>query len=68
MSNGFGDAPIKIEGMGIKYDENAPDVVYEHTWETTTYVERRVPIELEYEAHTLIDNWLKAKGFDPEEI
>jgi len=34
----------------------------------TTYVERRVPIELEEEAHTLIDNWLKSKGFDPEEI
>ena len=33
-----------------------------------TYVERRVPEELEDEAHELIDNWLKSKGYDPEEI
>ena len=33
-----------------------------------TYVERRVPIELEDEAHELIDNWLKSKGYDPEAI
>ena len=34
----------------------------------TTYVERRVPVELEDEAHELLDNWLKSKGFDPREI
>jgi hypothetical protein len=34
----------------------------------TTYVERRVPTELEDEAHELIDNWLRAKGFDPEDL
>ena len=34
----------------------------------TTYVERRVPIELEDEAHKLIDTWLVSKGYDPEEI
>jgi hypothetical protein len=34
----------------------------------TTYVERRVPEALEDEAHELIDNWLKSKGYDPEEI
>lgn len=34
----------------------------------TTYVERRVPEELEDEAHELIDNWLTAKGYDPKEI
>ena len=33
-----------------------------------TYVERRVPEELEDEAHELIDNWLKSKGYDPEKI
>ena len=33
-----------------------------------TYVERRVPEELEDEAHELIDNWLKLKGYDSEEI
>jgi len=34
----------------------------------TTYVERRVPIELEDEAHDIIDEWLKSKGFDPDTI
>ena len=67
MSNGFGNAPIRMEGMGIKYDENAPDEVYKNECDTT-YVERRVPRELEDEAHILIDNWLKSKGFDSEEI
>jgi len=33
-----------------------------------TYVERRVPEELEDEAHEIIDNWLKSKGYDPEEL
>ena len=33
-----------------------------------TYVERRVPEELEDEAHELIDNWLRSKGYDPEAI
>ena len=65
--SGFGDAPRKTEGMGIKFDADDPDVEYENECETT-YVERRVPIELEDEAHTLIDNWLKEKGIDPEEI
>jgi hypothetical protein len=34
----------------------------------TTYVERRVPEHLEDEAHDLIDNWLRSKGYDPEAI
>ena len=34
----------------------------------TTYVERRVPEELEAEAHELINAWLISKGYDPEEI
>jgi hypothetical protein len=33
-----------------------------------TYVERRVPEHLEDEAHELIDNWLKSKGYDSEAI
>jgi len=33
-----------------------------------TYVERRVPEELEDEAHEIIDNWLKSKGYDPEDL
>jgi len=65
----FGDAPIKGEGQSLNlaygfsedYKPSKPEV-------ETTYVERRVPIKLEEEAHTLIDNWLKSKGFDPKEI
>ena len=34
----------------------------------TTYVERVVPTELEDECYELIDNWLKSKSFDPEEL
>ena len=33
-----------------------------------TYVERRVPEELEDKVHNLIDQFLKANGYDPEEI
>lgn len=47
--------------------EDEIDDAYESEPETT-YVERRVPVELEDEAHELIDNWLKTKGFDPREI
>ena len=34
----------------------------------TTYVERRVPEQLEAEAQALIDAWLVSKGYDPKEI
>lgn len=63
----FGSAVMKAEGVGVKFDADAADEVYDHEPETT-YVERRVPVELEDEAHELLDNWLKTKGFDPEEI
>jgi hypothetical protein len=65
----FGLAPIKGEGQslnstyGFPEDYTPPPPKYE-----TTYVERRVPEELEDEAHELIDNWLRSKGIDPEEI
>lgn len=34
----------------------------------TTYVERRVPEDLEDEAHEVIDKWLRSKGYNPESI
>ena len=33
-----------------------------------TYVERRVPVDLEDKVHNLIDQFLKANGYDPEQI
>jgi len=71
----FGDAPIKGEGAAVQFDMGDLNVSfpvrYEHLYENeieTNYVERRIPVGLEEEANTLIDNWLKSKGFDPEEI
>ena len=61
----FGEAQPKGEGQPVNYGvgelPQKPEV-------ETTYVERRVPDHLEDEAHELIDNWLKSKGYDPEEI
>jgi len=61
----FADAPIKGGDMQVDYGHGyipkPPEI-------ETTYVERRVPVELEDEAHKLIDDWLKLKGFDPEVI
>lgn len=34
----------------------------------TTYVERRIPIQLEEKVHKLIDRYLMKCGFDPENI
>ena len=64
MTSNFGDAPRKMEGQPVWPTDD--DEEYDGI--ETTYVERRVPVELEDEAHALIDNWLKEKGFDPEEI
>lgn len=65
--NRFGLAESKAEGEPISYDGAGP-AGEDTTAIDTTYVERRVPRELEAEAHELIDNWLRSKGFDPEEI
>jgi hypothetical protein len=65
--NGFGDAPIKGGGMQVSYGH--PDgYVPKKPKISTTYIERRVPIELEDDVHKLIDDWLKQKGFDPRII
>jgi hypothetical protein len=66
---GFADAPIKGEGQSVggqygfpeHYKPVSPEVI-------TTWVERRVPQELEAEFHILIDSWLRIKGFNPEDI
>ena len=71
----FGDAPVKGEGSAVLFDIGDLNVSFSTIFKNeqpeeieTRYVERRVPIELEEEAHTLIDDWLKSKGFDPREI
>jgi hypothetical protein len=68
----FGDAKPKPEGGAVAFDMADMNVRFpvrpEFENPETTYVERRVPVGLEDEAHELIDSWLKAKGYDPEEI
>lgn len=68
----FGKTIPKPEGGAVPFDMGDMNVTFpvreEFQNPETTYVERRVPIELEDEAHELIDSWLKAKGFNPEEI
>ena len=68
MSRGFssfGSAPIKAEGAAVYTDEElAP---YKEQIETV-YVERRVPMHLEREAHAAIDRFLARKGYDPETL
>ena len=71
MTN-FYDAPIKAEGQVLAFDMADMNVSFpvkpEFQNPETTYVERRVPIELEDKVHNLIDQFLKANGYDPEEI
>ena len=63
MEKNLYDAHVKAEGQSIEqWGESNPEEI------ETTYVERVVPIELEDECHELIDNWLKSKGFNPEEL
>jgi hypothetical protein len=68
----FGKATPKCEGQAVNFDVADMNVNFpvkpEFQNPDTTYVERRVPVGLEDEAHKLLDNWLKSKGFDPEEI
>ena len=72
ISKVFGDEQPKPEGQMVAFDIADMNVTFpvkpEFQNPDTTYVERRVPIGLEDEAHKLLDNWLKSKGFDPEEI
>jgi hypothetical protein len=71
MTN-FYDAPIKAEGQALAFDMADMNVSFpvkpEFQNPDTTYVERRVPIQLEDKVHNLIDQFLKANGYDPEEI
>jgi len=68
--NPFDQAPIKKEGepfnpFGYTDEELAaiPKPKYDTTW-----VEVRVPINLEEEAYQLIDSWLESKGIDLKEL
>lgn len=67
-------AQPKKEGEMVKFDigdlnlDNYPIMKAISESIEYTYVERRVPEELEDEAHELIDNWLKSKGYDPETL
>ena len=60
----------KPEGQPVVFDiadlnlDNYPIMKAKSESIDYTYVERRVPEELEDEAHELIDNWLKSKGYD----
>ena len=68
----FGESQPKREGDAISFDIGDMNVRFpvrpEFANPETTYVERRVPIELEDELHEYIDSWLKDRGFDPEEL
>ena len=65
----FGDSPVKGEGQSLNEQYGFPErYVPKPPKISTTYIERRVPIELEDDAHKLIDDWLKSKGFDPRTI
>jgi hypothetical protein len=70
----FGESQPKREGEPVAFDigdlnlDLYPNMKALSESIDYTYVERRVPEELEDEAHELIDNWLKSKGYDPEEL
>ena len=68
----FGKAQPKAEGTTVAFDAGDMNVnmseFSKFTNKDYTYVERRIPEELEDEAHELIDNWLRSKGYDPEAI
>jgi hypothetical protein len=58
----FDMADLNLDNYSIMSEYKDPDAI------ETTYVERRVPIELEDELHEYIDAWLRASGFDPDEL
>jgi hypothetical protein len=58
--NGFGFSKIKAEGTSIHYDTESPS---KKKGVDFTWVERRVPESLEEEVHTMIDKFLRDKGF-----
>ena len=71
MTN-FGDAKPKKDGEMVAFDIGDLNFDMSAFSEGSnidyTYVERRVPVELEDKVHNLIDQFLKANGYDPEEI
>ena len=68
----FGESSPKKEGETVSFDLADINVTFpvrpEFQNPETTYVERRVPVDLEDKVHNLIDQFLKANGHDPEQI
>ena len=63
--NWFTGLQIRSEGCSVYTEEElAP---YKGEIETT-YVERRIPVNLENKAHALLDALLIENGYNPEEI
>ena len=56
--SGFGDAPIKGEGVAINYGD---DMEPSKPLVKTTWIEFSLPAHLEEECWEMIKQWLKAK-------
>ena len=61
--SGFGEAPIKGEGMMI--DRDGTGTPHKETM-PTTWIEFSVPVHLEAECLKMIDRWLKRKGIQDD--
>ena len=65
----FGLAPVHKEGEPVWNEEawlvNGKKFEPKYDY---TYVERRIPCELEDEAHEVLDKWLISRGIDLEEL
>ena len=60
-SSGFGLAKVRSEGSKIPFDSEFKSSYRNKP--STCYVERQVPVLLESEVNTLIDNFLVEKGY-----
>jgi hypothetical protein len=59
--SGFGEAPIKGEGMEMDYGHGEAYVIVKETI-PKTWIEFRVPVHLEDECWEMIKQWLKDRG------
>jgi hypothetical protein len=57
----FAEAPRKREGAAVSYDTDFAEV---DKPDSSIYIERRVPVELEDEVNALITDFLRSKGYD----
>jgi len=60
--SGFGDAPIRAEGMRVKFDESQDDYEITAPAVETTWLEFPLPEILEEECWAMIKEWLKEKA------